>query len=180
VDQIDEAYAVLGLLPGASQTAVKEAYRDLAKVWHPDRFPHDPRIQAKAQEELKKINAAYELLSSIQPRPKDRSRPRESAQSQPPRRGRSPEAGSTQSPPPRNRSHPLSEKQARGGGTRALNGAFVGFWVGIPVLTVSGILGGVVSRTFGTPETTIGYFMFGSWALSIMLGAVIGYRRERR
>lgn len=36
-------------------------------VWHPDRFPADnPRLKEKAQEELKKINAAYEVLKSHQ------------------------------------------------------------------------------------------------------------------
>ena len=36
----------------------------MAKVWHPDRFVHDPRLQEKAQEKLKEINEAYEQLSS--------------------------------------------------------------------------------------------------------------------
>jgi cytoskeletal protein RodZ len=43
---------------------LKSAYRDLAKVWHPDRFAHDPRLQQKAQEKLKEINDAYEQLIS--------------------------------------------------------------------------------------------------------------------
>src|SRR6185312_4879109 len=49
---------------------MKSAHRDLAKVWHPDRFLHDPRLQEKAQEKLKEINEAYELISSGKvPRP---------------------------------------------------------------------------------------------------------------
>lgn len=36
----------------------------MAKVWHPDRFVLDPRLQEKAQEKLKEINEAYEQLSS--------------------------------------------------------------------------------------------------------------------
>lgn len=49
---------------------LKAAHRDLAKVWHPDRFQHDPRLQEKAQEKLKEINEAYDLLSSGKvPRP---------------------------------------------------------------------------------------------------------------
>src|SRR4029079_15571064 len=49
---------------------LKAAHRDLAKVWHPDRFVHDPRLQEKAQEKLKEINEAYDLLSSGKiPRP---------------------------------------------------------------------------------------------------------------
>jgi hypothetical protein len=50
--------------PGVSNRELKAAYRDLAKVWHPDRFLHDPRLQEKAQEKLKEINEAYELLIS--------------------------------------------------------------------------------------------------------------------
>src|SRR4028119_13609 len=55
---------VLGVSEGASAQELKAAYRDLAKVWHPDRFAHDPRLQQKAQEKLKEINEAYEQLTS--------------------------------------------------------------------------------------------------------------------
>lgn len=41
---------------------VKRSYRELVKVWHPDRFSHDPKLQSRAQEKLKVINAAYERL----------------------------------------------------------------------------------------------------------------------
>ena len=65
-----KAYEVLGVKPGVSNTELKAAHRDLAKVWHPDRFLHDPRLQAKAQEKLKEINQAYEqLISGKTPRP---------------------------------------------------------------------------------------------------------------
>ncbi|MET0645347.1 MAG: J domain-containing protein [Pyrinomonadaceae bacterium] len=57
-------YELLGVAPGTSGRELKEAYRDLAKVWHPDRFSHDPRLQRKAQEKLKEINEAYERLTS--------------------------------------------------------------------------------------------------------------------
>ncbi len=56
------AYGVLGVKPGVSDRELKAAHRDLAKVWHPDRFLHDPRLQEKAQEKLKEINEAYEQL----------------------------------------------------------------------------------------------------------------------
>jgi len=58
----NECYDLLGLSPGASREELKVAYRDLAKVWHPDRFLHDPRLQEKAQEKLKEINEAYDQL----------------------------------------------------------------------------------------------------------------------
>lgn len=66
----DKAYELLGVKPGVSNRELKAAHRDLAKVWHPDRFLHDPRLQQKAQEKLKEINEAYELLlSGKTPRP---------------------------------------------------------------------------------------------------------------
>jgi curved DNA-binding protein CbpA len=60
-------YQILGLKAGASREEVKAAYRDMAKVWHPDRFLHDPQLQRKAQEKLKEINEAYKELSSPRP-----------------------------------------------------------------------------------------------------------------
>lgn len=59
--------AVLGLGPAATQEEIKEAYRDLTKVWHPDRFSGDPRLQKKAEEKLKCINGAFERLRSVRP-----------------------------------------------------------------------------------------------------------------
>ena len=53
---------VLGLLPGATQEQIRQAYHDLVKVWHPDRFAHDPRLQKQAEEKLKAINEAHDFL----------------------------------------------------------------------------------------------------------------------
>lgn len=61
---LSKAYDVLGVKPGVSNRELKAAHRDLAKVWHPDRFQHDPRLQEKAQEKLKEINEAYDVLIS--------------------------------------------------------------------------------------------------------------------
>jgi COMPASS component SWD3 len=70
-------YGALGLEPECTMEELKAAYRDLAKVWHPDRFAHDPRLQNKAQEKLKEINEAYEQLSTPGPaRPTSVSHPR--------------------------------------------------------------------------------------------------------
>ena len=67
---LSKAYELLGVKPGVSMRELKAAHRDLAKVWHPDRFLHDPCLQEKAQEKLKEINEAYELISSGKvPRP---------------------------------------------------------------------------------------------------------------
>ena len=70
ITDLSKAYELLGVKPGVSSRELKAAHRDLAKVWHPDRFVHDPRLQEKAQERLKEINEAYELISSGKsPRP---------------------------------------------------------------------------------------------------------------
>lgn len=68
--EIGKCYELLGVKPGVSPAELKAAYRDMAKVWHPDRFGHDARLQQKAQEKLKEINEAYEfLVSGKTPRP---------------------------------------------------------------------------------------------------------------
>lgn len=57
-----QAYRLLGLAPGASPDEVKIAYRDLAQVWHPDRFPDNDRLREKAIANLQRINEAYTVL----------------------------------------------------------------------------------------------------------------------
>jgi DnaJ-domain-containing protein 1 len=61
-DKISRCIEILGLKPNASQEEVNQAYRDLANVWHPDRFVGNPRLQKKAEEKIKEINAAYEYI----------------------------------------------------------------------------------------------------------------------
>ena len=55
------AFSVLGLPATARPQAVKDAYRDLVKVWHPDRFAGDARLQAKATERMRELNEAYAI-----------------------------------------------------------------------------------------------------------------------
>jgi preprotein translocase subunit Sec63 len=59
----------LGLESGASREEVKKAFRDLSKVWHPDRFAEDPALQKKAGEKLQAINDAYKRLQDYEPLP---------------------------------------------------------------------------------------------------------------
>ena len=93
---LSKAYELLGVKPGVSIRELKAAHRDLAKVWHPDRFQHDTRLQEKAQEKLKEINEAYDLLSSGKvPRPVSPPKPaRQAAYSKPERASTSPSTGS--------------------------------------------------------------------------------------
>jgi hypothetical protein len=62
MSNIHRCYEILELEPGASQDEIKQAYKDLAFVWHPDRYSHNSRLQQKAQDKLKEINYAYEFL----------------------------------------------------------------------------------------------------------------------
>lgn len=71
---IDDAYDILGLKPGASQIEVKQAYRELVKLWHPDRFFIQQEKQ-EAEERIKKINEAYNQLKYYQPTTANASAP---------------------------------------------------------------------------------------------------------
>ena len=64
-NNLQGCYQVLDLEPGKSLDEVKRSYRELVKVWHPDRFTGDTKLQQKAQEKLKQINLAYELLEEF-------------------------------------------------------------------------------------------------------------------
>ncbi|NMF85935.1 DnaJ domain-containing protein [Nodosilinea sp. P-1105] len=57
-------YTVLGVDPQASQAAIKRAYRQLARRYHPDLNPDD----ATAAEQFKYLNRAYQVLSDPQTR----------------------------------------------------------------------------------------------------------------
>jgi WD40 repeat protein len=63
---INHVYNILGLKPGASVDEVKQAYRQMAKTWHPDCF-FEPQQKLEAEEKIKEINQAYARLKSYQP-----------------------------------------------------------------------------------------------------------------
>jgi molecular chaperone DnaJ len=52
-------YEILGVAKTASQDEVKKAYRKLARKYHPDANPDDP----KSEEKFKEVSSAYETLS---------------------------------------------------------------------------------------------------------------------
>jgi curved DNA-binding protein len=59
-------YEVLGIDRGAGEKEIKQAFRRLARKWHPDANPDDER----AEEKFKEINEAYEVLGDPDKRAK--------------------------------------------------------------------------------------------------------------
>ena len=70
---INDCYKALDLQPGATLEEIRMAYRDMVRVWHPDNYTNNPRIQKKAEEKLKGINAAYEFLTRQPSKREDQS-----------------------------------------------------------------------------------------------------------
>lgn len=73
----------LGLPPDATSEQITEAYKDLMKVWHPDRFQNDARLLAKAQTMTQEINHAVSELRKEAKNP--RKQKRASSRQAPPR-----------------------------------------------------------------------------------------------
>ncbi|MCJ7549940.1 MAG: J domain-containing protein [Anaerolineae bacterium] len=59
-------YGLLGIAKGATQKDIKQAYRKLARKYHPDLNPDDKA----AEEKFKELNEAYEVLSDPEKRKK--------------------------------------------------------------------------------------------------------------
>jgi hypothetical protein len=59
---MEEYYRILDISSSASEQEVKQAYRELVKIWHPDRFTHDAKLQKRTEKKLKEINEAYQCI----------------------------------------------------------------------------------------------------------------------
>ena len=59
---MDDPYKVLGVSPNASDEEIKQAYRRLAKKYHPDLNPGDE----EAAKQMQRVNAAYEAIKNPQ------------------------------------------------------------------------------------------------------------------
>jgi curved DNA-binding protein CbpA len=62
---IRRSFEILELQQGATLDDARQAYKDIATVWHPDRFTANPRLKHKAEQKLKEVNLAYETLKAF-------------------------------------------------------------------------------------------------------------------
>jgi hypothetical protein len=59
---LKNCYKILEIQETASLPEIKQAYRDMIGIWHPDRYVQNPRLHNKATEKLKELNLAYNEL----------------------------------------------------------------------------------------------------------------------
>ena len=60
-DEPFEPYSVLGVHKRATQQDIRNAYKKMARKWHPDKVL--PEEKPEAERQFIKVNRAYELLS---------------------------------------------------------------------------------------------------------------------
>lgn len=60
----NEALNILGLEDDASADDIKVAYRETVQILHPDKFAGNEKLQTRATEQFKRLQEAYELLTS--------------------------------------------------------------------------------------------------------------------
>ncbi len=59
---MNDPYSILGVSRDASDDAIKEAYRTLARKYHPDNYDDDNPLKDLANEKMQQINAAYDAI----------------------------------------------------------------------------------------------------------------------
>ncbi len=59
-----DPYRILGVSPNATDQQVKDAYRELAKKYHPDAYADNP-LADLAEEKMKEINEAYDAIMNM-------------------------------------------------------------------------------------------------------------------
>ncbi|XP_044489637.1 chaperone protein DnaJ-like isoform X2 [Mangifera indica] len=56
-------YKVLGVTVDSSVEEIKQAYRELAMKWHPDKWTKNPSLLGEAKSKFQQIQEAYSVLS---------------------------------------------------------------------------------------------------------------------
>jgi hypothetical protein len=91
----EECRRILDVPSDATAKAIRQAYLDLARVWHPDRFQSDERLRQIAQDHFREVTEAYAVLKNRgRPEPASRRDRATVAEEPPPARpdsGRPPE-----------------------------------------------------------------------------------------
>lgn len=57
-----EALSVLGLSADASRDEITRAYRELAQMLHPDKYGDNKKLRARAEQQMRSINQARDVL----------------------------------------------------------------------------------------------------------------------
>ena len=60
---MNDPYKVLGVSRTATDEEIKDAYRKLAKKYHPDQYAESP-LKELADEKMKEINEAYDAITA--------------------------------------------------------------------------------------------------------------------
>ncbi len=60
-----DPYSILGVSPTATDEEVKNAYRALARKYHPDNYDDDNPLKDLANDKMQQINAAYDEIQKI-------------------------------------------------------------------------------------------------------------------
>lgn len=62
---LETALQRLELDSSAKYADAQRAYRDLVRIWHPDRYLHDARLAGKAKLKTQELNAAWNVIRSL-------------------------------------------------------------------------------------------------------------------
>ena len=57
-----DPYSILGISKDATDEEIKNAYRNLARKYHPDNYADDNPLKSLAEEKMQEINAAYDEI----------------------------------------------------------------------------------------------------------------------
>lgn len=60
-----DPYSILGVGKNATDEEIKNAYRELARKYHPDNYPDDNPLKELAEEKMQEINAAYDKIQKM-------------------------------------------------------------------------------------------------------------------
>ncbi len=60
-----DPYKILGVPKNATDNEVKNAYRALARKYHPDNYANDETMAELASEKMKEVNEAYESIQAM-------------------------------------------------------------------------------------------------------------------